>query len=81
MGSQRSQSTATRVMTLRVVLHREDEGGYSAECPALRGCRSQGETQQEALENIATAIKEYVQAAEELAETGEAYTVTVQVDG
>ena len=81
MGSQRGQSTAARVMSFRVLLRAEPEdGGYSVECPALRGCRSQGETVQQALENIKDAIREYIRAAEELAEGGEAYVVTLAAD-
>jgi predicted RNase H-like HicB family nuclease len=68
-------------MTFKVVLHREpEEGGYSVECPALRGCRSQGETVQEALDNIRDAIREYIKAAEELARGDETHRLTVEVD-
>lgn len=34
-----------------------DEDGYFANCPALQGCYSQGETYEEALANIQDAIK------------------------
>lgn len=39
----------------------EHEDGVSVSCPELTGCHSQGETVQEALENIADAIREYVE--------------------
>ncbi len=45
----------------RVVLI-ESEEGYAVSCPALRGCHSQGTTQQEALENIKDAIREWLAA-------------------
>ncbi len=45
-------------MKYRVVLIRSDEG-YAVSCPALRGCHSQGETKEEALENIREAIREW----------------------
>ena len=52
--------------TYRVVLHQSEEG-YSVSCPGLPGCWSQGANEQEALANIQIAIREYVEAAEELA--------------
>jgi antitoxin HicB len=33
-----------------------EDGGYNISCPALPGCHSQGETEQEAVENIKEAI-------------------------
>jgi predicted RNase H-like HicB family nuclease len=53
----------------RVVL-RQSEEGYSVSCPGLPGCWSQGATEEEALANIRVAIREYVEAAEELAGKG-----------
>jgi predicted RNase H-like HicB family nuclease len=50
-------------MNYRVVLIESDEG-YSASCPALRGCHSQGSTLDEALDNIKSAIKEWLDAEE-----------------
>ncbi|HIJ06703.1 MAG: hypothetical protein XE11_2273 [Methanomicrobiales archaeon 53_19] len=40
------------------VVVREDaeDGGYNVSCPAIPGCHSQGETVDEALENIKDAI-------------------------
>lgn len=46
-------------MNYRVVLIESDEG-FSVSCPALRGCHSQGETRQDALENIKEAIREWL---------------------
>ena len=39
-----------------VVLEPEEDGGYSVHCPALPGCVSQGDTREDALENIQEAI-------------------------
>ena len=36
--------------------------GFSASCPALRGCVSQGETEEEALKNIGDAIRGWLQS-------------------
>ncbi len=46
-------------MSYQVTLIKSEEG-YAVFCPELPGCCSQGETEQEALENIRTAIQEYL---------------------
>ena len=48
-------------MKYKVVLQ-ESEEGFSVSCPGLPGCWSQGETEQEALEKIQDAIREYLRA-------------------
>ena len=45
-----------RSLVYDVVLESLDQGGYSVYVPTLRGCVSQGETEEEALENIRDAI-------------------------
>ncbi len=52
-------------MRYRVVLNK-NEGGYSVHCPGLPGCWSQGATEEEALENIRSAIQEYLAAVDNL---------------
>ena len=44
----------------------ETEEGFSVSVPGLPGCWSQGATEQEALENIQDAIREYLAARDEL---------------
>lgn len=44
------------VMKLPVTLERDETGMIVAECPAIPGCVSQGETEEEALANIREAI-------------------------
>ncbi|MBI2164986.1 MAG: type II toxin-antitoxin system HicB family antitoxin [Chloroflexi bacterium] len=39
-----------------VILEPEEDGGYSVHCPALPGCSSQGDSLEEALDNIKEAI-------------------------
>jgi predicted RNase H-like HicB family nuclease len=53
-------------MSLRyqIVLHKSEEG-YAVNCPALPGCWSQGETEQEAMQNIRDAIEDYLAAVKE----------------
>jgi predicted RNase H-like HicB family nuclease len=62
----------------RVALRKSQEG-YSVSCPGLPGCWSQGATEEEALENIRVAIREYVEAAEELARSENGRVVEVAV--
>jgi predicted RNase H-like HicB family nuclease len=52
-------------MKLSVVLQRSEEGGYSAFVPSLPGCVSEGETKEEALENIKEAIELYLEPVED----------------
>ncbi len=51
-------------MRYKVLLHRTDEG-ISVSVPGLPGCWSEGDTEEEALENIRDAIREYVAALED----------------
>jgi predicted RNase H-like HicB family nuclease len=53
-----------RHMKYKIVLQKSEEG-YSVSCPGLPGCWSQGETEEEAIENIQDAIREYLAAIEE----------------
>ena len=43
-------------LTLPVIVE-HDQDGYFVTCPALPGCYSQGETYEEAIENIKDAIR------------------------
>jgi predicted RNase H-like HicB family nuclease len=51
--------------------------GYHVECPALPGCVSQGDSLQEALDNIKDAIHTYLLMIEK--ETRKHHTAEVQV--
>jgi len=51
----------------RIALVETDEG-YSVSVPGLPGCWSHGATEQEALENIREAIRDYLTAREDLLE-------------
>ena len=52
-------------MEYSVVVHDAEEGGYWVEVPALPGCYSQGESVEEALENVREAIELYLEALRE----------------
>ena len=44
------------MMQLTVTIGRDEDGVWVAECPAIPGCVSQGETKEEAVVNIREAI-------------------------
>jgi predicted RNase H-like HicB family nuclease len=43
-------------------LYQDESGGWIAECPSLPGCNSQGDTLEEALDNIHAAIRVYIES-------------------
>lgn len=49
------------ILEYNVIFQKEQEGGYSVWVPTLPGCTSQGETFEEALENIKEAIVLYLE--------------------
>jgi len=61
------------------VLIEESEEGFAVSVPGLPGCHSQGETEAEALANITDAIREYLDAVEELAASAGTKQVAVEV--
>ena len=48
------------------VILEESEEGFGVSVPGLPGCHSQGATEQEALQNIADAIHEYLEVVADL---------------
>jgi predicted RNase H-like HicB family nuclease len=65
-------------MKYKVALHRSEEG-YSVSCPGLPGCWSQGQTEEEALDNIRVAIREYLEAVEETFREEEVREIEISV--
>ena len=63
-------------MKYKVKLVKTDEG-YSISVPGLPGCWSQGQTEDEALENIKDAIQAYLETVDELIKTRETRFVEV----
>jgi len=45
-----------RKMVYRVIIEKGEDFGYVVHCPAIPGCHSQGNTIEEAIENIKDAI-------------------------
>jgi len=52
-------------MKYKVFLQQSEEG-FAVSVPGLPGCHSQGTSEQEALDNIAIAIAEYLEVVAEL---------------
>ena len=61
------------------VLLQQSEEGFSVSCPGLPGCWSQGKTEQEALENIQDAIREYLEATAETLQDADVREIEVTV--
>jgi predicted RNase H-like HicB family nuclease len=52
-------------MRLKVVIEPSDDGGFTVYVPALPGCLSEGDTEEEALANIQEAISLYLEPVED----------------
>jgi predicted RNase H-like HicB family nuclease len=65
-------------MKYKVALKKSKEG-YSVSCPGLPGCWSQGKTEDEALENIQDAIREYLEAIVKISKGAEVREVEVSL--
>ena len=48
-------------MKYTVIVEKGRESGYTAHCPALRGCVAQGRSKRQVLANLKKAIQDYVQ--------------------
>lgn len=55
-------------MRLKVIVEAGEDGGYVATVPALRGCRSQGATRDEALTNVREAIEAWLEVEQHKAD-------------
>ncbi len=65
-------------MKYKVVLQQSEEG-YAISRPGLPGCWSQGATEEEALNNIRDAIREYLAAVSQITKGQEVREVEVAV--
>jgi len=59
-------------MKFKIILEPSDEGGFTAYVPSLPGCISEGDTREEAMQNIREAIELYLEPVEDdwMAEEG-----------
>lgn len=62
-------------MRFIVTLEPDEDGGFVVECPAIPGCVSQGDTEEEAMKNIQDAIR---QCLEVRAERGMPLSIAVR---
>ena len=63
-------------MKYTVIFLRTEEG-ISVSVPGLPGCWSEGDTEEEALENIQDAIQEYLAAVKEMNRNQETHEIEV----
>jgi predicted RNase H-like HicB family nuclease len=63
-----------------VVIEQDEDDVYIASCPALQGCYSQGETYEEALDNIKDAIRLHLEARQSVGEPIPIETVLEEVE-
>jgi len=61
-----------------IVVEQDEDGVYIASCPVLQGCYSQGDTYDEAVENLKDAIRLHIEARREV---GEPIPIETAVDG
>jgi len=66
-------------MTLKVIVHKAEEGGYWAEVPSLPGCFTQAETLEELRERAKESIEAYLGLDEDQTkpEDGEIWEIAV----
>jgi predicted RNase H-like HicB family nuclease len=65
-------------MKYKVALHRTEEG-ISVSVPALPGCWSEGDNEEEAIENIRDAIREHLAALEDRFSDADVRVVDVEL--
>ena len=62
-----TRSVTYQTQIYEVELVKEDDGGYSASVPSVPGAYSDGDTEEEALENIADAVAILMESTEKAA--------------
>ena len=55
-------------MKFNIILEPDEDGGFSVTVPALDGCFTQGETEEEAIKNAKEAILCYLEGLEKVKE-------------
>lgn len=68
-------------MKFNVILEPAEEGGFNVTIPALDGCFTEGETEQEAMENAKEAIRCYLEGLEKLNQIKSRPNVILEVVG
>ncbi len=62
-------------MKFSITIIQDEDGVFIAECPSIPGCISQGSTEEEAEENIRSAIKDCLEVR---AEKGMPLTISIR---
>lgn len=68
-----------RKLCYEVVLEPAEEGGFTVYVPSLKGCVSEGDTEEEALANIKDAITLWLQTWQEMAAERKGFVRQVEV--
>lgn len=58
-------SVRKRTYTFPVIIEKDQDGYFIADCPDLQGCHAQGKTLEEAITNIRDVIKLHIQILKE----------------
>ncbi len=67
-------------MKIKIVLKEDlEDGGFNVSCPALPGCHSQGETVEEAIQNIHDAIQGCIDALNDRTKSSEGRILEIAV--
>ena len=53
------------IMNVKIILEPSEEGGFTVIVPSLPGCISEGDSREEAIENIREAIELYLEPVED----------------
>jgi antitoxin HicB len=61
-GGQRQEPVPRCMMKLAVKILHDDQGRFIAICPSLPGCKSTGQTREEAQQRLNEAIRGYIAA-------------------
>ena len=65
-------------MKYKIILRKSEEG-YSVSVAGLPGCWSEGATENEAIDNIKTAIREYLEATDVLLKDSDVREIDIAV--
>ncbi len=65
-------------MKFNIILEKAEEGGYNVKVPALDGCFTQGDTEEEAMTNAKEAIVCYLEGLEKINQIKSSPEVTVK---
>jgi len=60
------ENEAGEILTYRVIIYKDEDDVFIAECPALEGCMTDGATFEEAAENIKDAVACHISALKKL---------------